>query len=385
MSTFLPGFTYGTSSRIVYSPGRISELDHSLQFIRFSGFSDENRNTILNLLANLYSRRDQINSTPDSTLKIKYLDKFLESLPTTEEEAITFVYHNHPSRPPQVDRKNRYVWHNPDWISTRSFIDAFGKPHQATEQRVLIHEMVHLLLNKEDDYTYRPTQKKGFDPAGDTVRWTNAILYCNDEAYKSVGEKLRFSYMGWIKNEDIPENMSSGYINSSRAYINSSNLLKSVDNIIVSYGKGGRGIENQTKINANIFQKDNAKSPKNLIIGASKNKRYRFEGADKNDYLYGSKKDDVLIGGRSDDLLIGGAGHDILSAESRLPVQAIQQAMTAHWYSPDDEIDRVVEPNRKDADVFMGGPGNDLIIGDYRGEDQYMASKNSPSPILSFS
>jgi len=373
-----PVHTHGGSGYL-YIAERIPELKNTLQFIRFSGFSDEKKTTILNLLANLHSRREEIKSNPDSTLKIEYLDQFLESLPKTEEEAITFVYHNHPSRPPQVDRKNRYVWHNPDWISTRSFIDAYGKPHQATEARVLIHEMVHLLLNKEDNYTYRATQSKGFDPAGDTVRWTNAILYSNDEAYKSVGEKLRLSYMGWIKNEDLPENMSSGYINSSRAYINSSNPLKSVDNIIVSYGKGGRGIEFQTNINAKIFKKDNGKSPKNLIIGANPNKKYRLEGADKNDYFYGNKKDDVLIGGRSDDLLIGGAGHDILSAESKLPVQAIQQAMTAPWYSPDDVIDRVVEPNRKDADVFMGGPGNDLIIGNYRGEEQYIASKDSPS------
>ena len=378
-----PVHTHGGSGYL-YIAERIPELKNTLQFIRFSGFSDEKKTTILNLLANLHSRREEIKSNPDSTLKIEYLDQFLESLPKTEEEAITFVYHNHPSRPPQVDRKNRYVWHNPDWISTRSFIDAYGKPHQATEARVLIHEMVHLLLNKEDNYTYRATQSKGFDPAGDTVRWTNAILYSNDEAYKSVGEKLRLSYMGWIKNKDIPENIgnsvfSSSYINSSRAYINSSIPLKSVENIIVSYGKGGRGIEFQTNINAKIFKKDNGKSPKNLIIGANPNKKYRLEGADKNDYFYGNKKDDVLIGGRSDDLLIGGAGHDILSAESKLPIQAIQQAMTAHRYSPDDVIDRVVEPNRKDADVFMGGPGNDLIIGNYRGEEQYIASKDSPS------
>ena len=101
--------------------------------------------------------------------------------------------------------------------------------------------MVHLLLNKEDDYTYRPTQKKGFDPAGDTVRWTNAILYCNDEAYKSVGEKLRLSYMGWIKNEDIPENMSSDIHQLEPGIHQQQHPLKSVDNIIVSYGKGGEG------------------------------------------------------------------------------------------------------------------------------------------------
>ena len=379
MSAFRTGLTYGASSRVTYSPGRISELDHSLQFIRFSGFSDENKNTVLNLLANLYSRRDQIKSNPDSTLKIKYLDKFLESLPTTEEEAITFVYHNHPSRPPQVDRRNRYIWHNPDWIKTRSFIDAYGITHQTTEERVLIHEMVHLLLDKEDDYTYRASQAKSFDPAGETVRWTNAILFCNDKAYKSIGESLRLSYMGWIKNKDIPENIDHfGYINSLRTYQNASTPMKSVDNIIVSYGKGGRRVENQSDINASIFKLDNGNSPKNLIVGANENKQYRFEGADRKDYLYGNKKKDILIGGASDDLLIGGNGDDILSAESGVPIQVIQEALRAsspfQW-----RINRVIEQNTKDSDTFYGGPGDDLIIGNYRGEDMYEASPNSPA------
>lgn len=379
MPPFEPGPMYGDRFRISYAPGNIPELDNALSYIKFDGFSEENKDTVLNLLANLFSRRDRIKEESTKTLKFRYLNQFLKSLPGSEEESFAFVYHNHPSRPPQVDRRNRYIWHNPDWINTRSFIDAYGRIHQSTEERVLIHEMVHLLLDKEDDYTYRGTHLKNFDPAGETVRWTNAILFCNDKAYKSIGKNLRISYMGWIKNKDIAENIDHfGYINSLRTYQNDSIPIKSVDNIIVSYGKGGRKIENQSDINASIFKLDNGNSPKNLIVGANENKKYRFEGADRKDYLYGNQKKDVLIGGANDDLLIGGNGDDILSAESRVPIQAIQDALRLS--NPfQRRIDRVIELNTKDSDTFYGGPGNDLIIGNYRGEDMYEASPDSPA------
>ncbi len=379
MPPFDPGTMYGSTSRVSYSPGNIPELDSALTYIRFDGFPEENKNTVLNLLANLFSRRDRIKEDSTSTLKFSRLRKFLDSLPGSEEESFTFVYHNHLNRLPQVVRRKRHIWHNPDWIKTRSFIDAYGSTHQSTEERVLIHEMVHLLLDKEDDYTYRGTQEKNFDPAGETVRWTNAILFCNDKAYKSIGKRLRLSYMGWIKNKDIPENIDHfGYINSLRTYQNDSVPMKSVDNIIVSYGKGGRKIDSQSDINASIFKLDNGNSPKNLIIGANKNKGYQFEGADRKDYLYGNQKKDVLIGGASNDLLIGGNGDDILSAESRVPIQAIREALSR--FSPFQwPMDRVIEPNTKDSDIFYGGPGDDLIIGNYRGENMYEASPDSPA------
>ena len=151
MPPFEPGPMYGDRFRISYAPGNIPELDNALSYIKFDGFSEENKDTVLNLLANLFSRRDRIKEESTKTLKFRYLNQFLKSLPGSEEESFAFVYHNHPSRPPQVDRRNRYIWHNPDWINTRSFIDAYGRIHQSTEERVLIHEMVHLLLDKEDD------------------------------------------------------------------------------------------------------------------------------------------------------------------------------------------------------------------------------------------
>ena len=153
-------------------------------------------------------------------------------------------------------------------LTSAMYIDNNGTAVKDTAVGAIVHELVHALTGRTDDYN-------ATDYRGKTVTFSNTI-------YRELGLPEQNSYIGYD---------SSGILTLNFQYTNGAAIDRSV------------ALDNNWDSSA-------AGNSKDLLIGgASKN---LLVSGDGNDFLYGNGGDDTLDGGSGNDTLVGGTDDDTL-------------------------------------------------------------------------
>lgn len=241
-------------------------------------------------------------SFQDIADRIKFSSKFSGSEQTTMLKAIERGYDHSTTAHEMLDRmvsenititvKKRFdfaanrpsdtLFVDPDWLETRTFIDAYGKTVHSPLAISLLHEMSHVINDITDPTT---AQIANHDYIGDNVRVENHIR-------SELGMDLRPSYFNGLKNEYMdlmPMEFKNSYTNGGQIDLA----------LIAAPGPGFN------------FDTTGLGPTRDLMLGFGPADNI-FKSGDGADFLYGYFGDDTLDGGGSEDFIFGGAGRDTL-------------------------------------------------------------------------
>lgn len=158
-------------------------------------------------------------------------------------------------------------------LNSAMYIDNNGTAVKDTAVTAIVHELVHALTGRSDDYN-------ATDYKGSTVTYSNTI-------YKELGLPEQNSYIAY---DDTGNILTLGY-----QYTNGAAIDRSV-------------------VRDSDWDSSAAGNSKDLLIGGASGNVLR--AGDGNDFLYGNGGNDTLDGGSGDDKLYGGDDADTLKGDS---------------------------------------------------------------------
>lgn len=251
------------------------------------------------------------------------------------------------------------------------YIDNYGTAVQHTPVTAIVHELVHALTGRPDDFDE-------IDYRGKTVDFSNTIYeqlgeeYPQQNSYRgqdfSTILTLGFKYTDGVEidrsyslNEDW-DSSAGGSLKDLLIGGKNDNVLSAGDGDDFLYGNGGNDTLDGGNGKDKLYGGDhddtlNGGDDDDYLYGESGEDTLNGDGG--NDWLYGGDYKDVLNGGADDDHLYGESGNDILNGGSG----------NDKLYGGDD-IDTL--NGDADNDTLDGGDGADRLFGG-TGFDTYIA------------
>lgn len=227
------------------------------------------------------------------------------------------------------------IWYNGHQVDSTKFINKYGGVFDATDTRVVMHELIHTIKKIRDldegvfttvnGVGYSDFSMYGINYTGPTVNFTNIIM--GELGFGA--DQMRVSYTGNYPIENRQGGDNTPYFEQNWGIIDNFTFGETIDIAIrsVTANLAGNAIDTT------------GGGTRDLILGLELDER--IETGDLNDFVYAGQGNDTVNAGQGQDYIDGGQGNDTLDGDS------------GH--------DIII--GGKNDDVILGHDGNDIIYG----------------------